>query len=133
MRVAVDAMGGDHARRVIVEEAVAAARESGVLVTRVGPSDLLRTALSPYPDAARLDLRLADGDEVVERGESPAQALRRKPRASITVAADLVARGEAAALFSAGNTGATVLAVRAAEGLGARLAQELQTMQETSS
>ena len=50
-------------------------------------------------------------------GESPAQALRRKPRASIKVAADLVARGEAAALFSAGNTGATVLAAYAGFGL----------------
>ena len=42
--------------------------------------------------------------------ESPAAALRRKPSASIRVAAELVARGEAAALFSAGHTGATVMA-----------------------
>ena len=117
MRVAVDAMGGDHAPRAVVEGAVAAARESGVPVTLVGPSDLLRAELSPYPDAARLDLRLVDADEVVGMEESPAQALRRKPRASIIVAADLVARGEAAALFSAGNTGATVLAAHGAFGL----------------
>jgi glycerol-3-phosphate acyltransferase PlsX len=49
--------------------------------------------------------------------ESPAAALRRKPRASIKVAADLVARGEAAALFSAGHTGATVMAAHAAFGM----------------
>jgi glycerol-3-phosphate acyltransferase PlsX len=49
--------------------------------------------------------------------ESPAAALRRKPRASIGVAADLVARGEAGALFSAGHTGATVMAAYGAFGM----------------
>ena len=49
--------------------------------------------------------------------EAPAAALRRKPRASIRVAAELVARGEAAALFSAGHTGATVMAAHAAFGM----------------
>jgi glycerol-3-phosphate acyltransferase PlsX len=117
MRVAVDAMGGDHAPRVVVEGAVAASRESGVPVTLVGPSGLLQAQLSEFPDAARLDLRVVDADEAIGMGESPAQALRRKPRASVTVAADLVARGEAAAIFSAGNTGATVLAAHAAFGL----------------
>ena len=117
MRVAVDAMGGDHAPRVVVEGAVAAARESGVRVTLVGPTDLLQAELSLYPDAAHLDLRLVHADDVVGMGESPVEALRRKPRASITVAADLVARGEAGALFSAGNTGATVLAAHGAFGL----------------
>ena len=52
--------------------------------------------------------------------EAPAAALRRKPRASIRVAADLVARGEAAALFSAGHTGATVMAAYAAFGMHSR-------------
>src|SRR5205085_3822060 len=49
--------------------------------------------------------------------ESPAAALRRKPRASIRIAAELVARGEAAALFSAGHTGATVMAAHSAFGM----------------
>ena len=51
--------------------------------------------------------------DVVTMAESPAAALRRKPRASIKVAAEAVARGEAAALFSAGHTGATVMAATA--------------------
>jgi glycerol-3-phosphate acyltransferase PlsX len=49
--------------------------------------------------------------------ESPTQALRRKPRASVKVAAELVASGQAAALFSAGHTGATVMAAHAAFGM----------------
>ena len=49
--------------------------------------------------------------------ESPALALRRKPRAAIRLAAEAVARGEAQALVSAGQTGATVLAAHAAFGM----------------
>jgi glycerol-3-phosphate acyltransferase PlsX len=49
--------------------------------------------------------------------ESPAAALRKKPGASIKVAADLVARGDAAALVSAGHTGATVMAAYGAFGM----------------
>jgi glycerol-3-phosphate acyltransferase PlsX len=48
--------------------------------------------------------------------ESPVAALRRKPRASIKVAAEAVARGDASALFSAGHTGATVVAAYGAFG-----------------
>ena len=50
-------------------------------------------------------------------GESPSAALRRKPGASIRVAAGSVARGDAAGLFSAGHTGATVMAAHAAFGM----------------
>jgi len=46
--------------------------------------------------------------------ESPSAALRRKPGASIRIAAQTVARGDAAGLFSAGHTGATVIAAHAA-------------------
>jgi glycerol-3-phosphate acyltransferase PlsX len=49
--------------------------------------------------------------------EGPSQALRRKPRASIKIAAEAVRDGRADALFSAGHTGATVLAAHAALGL----------------
>ena len=49
--------------------------------------------------------------------ETPVAALRRKPGASIKVAAEVVARGDASALFSAGHTGATVMAAHGAFGL----------------
>jgi glycerol-3-phosphate acyltransferase PlsX len=48
--------------------------------------------------------------------EAPAAALRRKRRASIRVAAECVARGEAVALVSAGHTGASVMASYSAFG-----------------
>ena len=106
MRVAVDAMGGDRAPRVVVEGAVAAVRETGVGVTLVGAPDVLRAELDRVVGSAALDITIAPAAEVVGMGEAPARALRRKPQASIKVAAELVANGEADALFSAGNTGA---------------------------
>ena len=117
MRVAVDAMGGDRAPRVVVEGAVAAVRETGVGVTLVGAPDVLRAELDRVVGSAALDITIAPAAEVVGMGEAPARALRRKPQASIKVAAELVANGEADALFSAGNTGAIVLAAYTALGL----------------
>ncbi len=117
MRVAVDAMGGDHAPGRPVEGALAAARNLGLGVDLVGRADLIDAELKRHPDAGNLDIRVIDAPDVVEMSESPAKALRRKPRASIRVAADHVAAGHAIALFSAGHTGASVVAAYAAFGM----------------
>ena len=117
MRIAVDAMGGDHAPARPVEGALAAARHLGLGVDLVGRTDLIRIELERHPDAAALDVRVIDASDMVDMAESPARALRRKPGASIRVAAEHVAKGEASALFSAGHTGATVLAAHAAFGM----------------
>jgi len=117
MRVAVDAMGGDHGPAVVVSGAIAAARQADVGVTLVGDAGALRAELARQPDAARLDILIEHAADAVGMGERPAEALRRRPQSSIRVAADLVARGSADALFSAGNTGATVLAAYTGFGL----------------
>ena len=115
-RIAVDAMGGDHAPVRVVDGAVAAARQ-GVPVTLVGRRAAVEAALAAHADAAGLDVAVVDAPDVVAMGEAPAMALRRKPDASIRVAARLVADGEAAALVSAGHTGATVVAAHAVFGM----------------
>jgi glycerol-3-phosphate acyltransferase PlsX len=115
--IAVDAMGGDHAPGVIIEGALAAARHLDLQVTLVGQAPALREALATHGDAATLPIAVVDAPDVIEMSEAPAAALRRKPRASIRVAAELVARREAAALFSAGHTGATVMAAHGAFGM----------------
>jgi phosphate acyltransferase len=115
--IAVDAMGGDHAPEAIIEGAVAAARHLDIRVALVGQTLALQDALSAHPDAATLPISVVDAPDVIEMAEPPMAALRRKPRASIRVAADLVACGEAAALFSAGHTGATVMATYSAFGM----------------
>jgi phosphate acyltransferase len=117
IRIAVDAMGGDHAPAVIVEGAVAAARHLDVRIALVGPTAALHEALAAAPDWQDLPIDVVDAPDVVTMSESPTAALRRKPKASIRVAAEMVARREAAALFSAGHTGATVMAAYSAFGM----------------
>jgi phosphate acyltransferase len=115
--IAVDAMGGDDAPRHVVDGAVAASRDADLGVVLVGPSARIDDELRRHPDAARSRIRILDAPEAVTMGESPSAALRRKPGASIRVAADSVARGDAAGFFSAGHTGATVMAAHAAFGM----------------
>jgi len=117
MRIAVDAMGGDHAPARPVDGALAAARHLGLGVDLVGRADLIRAEIQRHPDAGTLDVRVIDAPDVIDMAESPARALRRKPGASIRVAAEHVAAGQASGLFSAGHTGATVLAAHAAFGM----------------
>ena len=116
MRIAVDAMGGDHAPALVVDGALAAARQ-GIGVDLVGRTDSVRQELARHEDVDSLDVRVIEAPDVIEMAESPAQALRRKPKASIRVAAELVAKGEAAALISAGHTGAAVVAAHGVFGM----------------
>ena len=115
--VAVDAMGGDYAPRHLVDGALAAARHFDLGVALVGRSALLEREVRRHPEIDRSRIRVVEAADLIAMTESPAAALRRKPAASIRVAADLVARGDAAALFSAGHTGATVMAAHAAFGM----------------
>jgi phosphate acyltransferase len=117
MHIAVDAMGGDHAPRVVVAGAAEAVRTAGVGVVLVGDADLVRSELARIPDSSSLDIRVVHAADAVGMGESPVRALRRSRSTSIRVAADLVATGQAVALYSAGNTGATVVAAHGAMGL----------------
>src|SRR5262245_41084325 len=117
MWVAVDAMGGDAAPGSIVDGAVAATRHFDLGVVLVGPAVRIESELARHPDHDRERVRVLHAEAVVEMAESPATALRRKPNASIRVAAETVARGDAAALFSAGHTGATVMAAHGAFGM----------------
>ena len=116
--IAVDAMGGDQAPGHVVEGALAAARHFELGVALVGPAERLHAELERYESGAvPQHVRIVDASAVVDMAEAPAAALRRKPNASIKIAVDLVARGEAAALFSAGHTGATVMAAHGAFGM----------------
>jgi glycerol-3-phosphate acyltransferase PlsX len=108
--IAVDAMGGDHAPGPVVDGALAAVRHDDLGVILVGSADRISDELSRHPDRDPARVRIEAADAVVSMGESPTSALRRKPAASIKVAAEVVARGDAAGLVSAGHTGGTVMA-----------------------
>ena len=116
MRIAVDAMGGDDAPRTVVHGAVTAAREDGLALTLVGARAVLEDELARFPEVDSLSIRILDAPDVVGMAES-ALAVRRRPGASVRVAAEQVAAGEAAALFTAGHSGAAVIAAHGAFGL----------------
>jgi phosphate acyltransferase len=107
VKIAVDAMGGDHGPAVVVEGAVGAAREFGVPVILVGDRQAIETELSRL-GARSLALEIRHASEVVGMAESASLALRRKRDSSLRVAAELVRDGKAAAFISAGNTGAAM-------------------------
>ena len=107
MRIAVDAMGGDYGPATVVEGAVMAARELGVELILVGDRERVETELA-RKSARGLPLRLYHASEAVEMEESPAVALRRKRDSSIRVCFDLIKKGEAYAMVSAGNSGAVM-------------------------
>ncbi|MEI6245868.1 MAG: phosphate acyltransferase PlsX [Acidobacteriota bacterium] len=114
--IALDCLGGDGAPRVVVEGAVEAVR-AGVGVILVGPADVLREELARAGAGDLANLTIEDAPEGVTMDESPLAAMRRKPRASIRVACELVASGAAAAVYSAGHTGASLLAAHSAFGV----------------
>lgn len=107
VNIALDVMGGDHAPDAIVEGAVMAARETGVGVTLVGDEVIVRAALSRHATDG-LNLSVVHASQQVEMHESPSSVVRRKRDSSIWVATRLVKTGEASAVVSAGNTGASM-------------------------
>jgi len=115
-RIAIDAMGGDYAPQTIIDGALEAARHLPVGLTLVGARAAIERELARHRDAATLDIQIVEAADVVGMEESPAVALRRKPQSSIRLTAAAVASGQAAAMFSAGNTGATVMAAHGAFG-----------------
>jgi len=116
IRIAVDAMGGDHAPEEIIEGAVLAAQKDGVEITLVGPTDILEKELAKYDFSGNLPIRCVHASDVIREGEPPALSVRRKPNCSIVVATKLVKAGEADAVVSAGSSGA--VAVSAIQYLG---------------
>ena len=110
MRIAVDAMGGDHAPREIVRGAIDYALSSTDEVILVGDVPRLEREIAGYGKGTPGNIRLADAPEVIGMGEHPATALRTKRRSSIVVATNLVKDGDADAVVSAGSTGATMAA-----------------------
>jgi glycerol-3-phosphate acyltransferase PlsX len=107
MKIAVDAMGGDHGPTVVVEGAVVAQREFGVSVILVGDQAAIERGLARL-GAHGMAIEIRHASQVVGMAESPSQALRRKRDSSLRVAAELVRDGHASAFVSAGNTGAAM-------------------------
>jgi len=110
MRIAVDAMGGDHAPSEVVRGALDYAGRGPDQVILVGDVSRIERELSDLGRTRPSNMTLVDAPEVIGMGEHPATAVRTRKRASIVVATDMVRDGTADAVVSAGSTGATMAA-----------------------
>lgn len=104
LRIAVDAMGGDRAPGPVVEGALEAAEELGVEILLVGQKEVVEGEIARH-SAAPSNLKVVPASQAVAMSESPSAALKKKDT-SIKVAFELIKRGEAHAMVSAGNSGA---------------------------
>lgn len=113
MRIALDAMGGDHGPATVVPAAVAALRQHPDLhLILVGKEEALEKALASYNGVRSDRLAIRHASQEVGMDDVPSQALRTKKDSSMRVAIDLVKAGAADACVSAGNTGALVATAR---------------------
>jgi glycerol-3-phosphate acyltransferase PlsX len=109
--IALDAMGSDSAPRPEVEGAILASREFEVRVLLIGQPPALKTELARHSKRGA-EIEIVPASEVIAMGDPPLQAYRKKKDSSMHVAARLVKSGDAAAMVTAGNTGAAMAAAR---------------------
>ncbi len=106
--IALDCMGGDNAPGEIVKGAVLAANENkDMLIKLVGREDEIKKELEKYPSSDKLEI--VDAKEVIETGEPPVAAIRKKKDSSLVKCMYMVKKGEADAMVSAGSTGANLV------------------------
>ncbi|GIO53114.1 phosphate acyltransferase PlsX [Paenibacillus cineris] len=107
MRIAIDAMGGDHAPECNVEGALAAAAEwKDTQIVLVGDEQRLLPLLKQGGGTVPSNLTVHHAGEVIEAEDEPVKAVRRKKDASMVVAGRMLKEKQAEAMISAGNTGA---------------------------
>ena len=110
MRIALDAMGGDRGPEELVSGALLALRGADIEVALVGDETVLRSVLRAKGVAEGPSLSVVHASQIVEMSDNAVDAIRKKKDSSILVACDLVARDQAAAVVSAGHSGATLAA-----------------------
>ena len=109
IRISLDAMGGDNAPVSTVEGALSALKINPELhVILVGKEEQISSLLKGADyDSSRLSV--VNADEIIETGEHPVEAIRKKKNSSLVVGMKLVHDGEADAFVSAGNSGALMV------------------------
>jgi glycerol-3-phosphate acyltransferase PlsX len=107
VRIALDAMGGDHGPAVVIPgAALAQARHPDTAFVFFGAAPAIEAALAAYPQLKAAS-RIVHTDVAVKMDDKPSQALRQgRWKSSMWLAIDAVKKGEADVAVSAGNTGA---------------------------
>ncbi len=113
LKIAIDAMGGDHGPQVVIPAAISALQKHhDVELILVGDETTLQAALAQLNPADKARLHIHHASQIVAMDESPQTALRSKKDSSMRVAINLVKEDVAAACVSAGNTGALMATAR---------------------
>lgn len=106
MKIAIDAMGGDHAPKSVVLGAMEAIKNiENLHITLVGKESEINKYLTD-----KKNITILHTDEVITAEDEPVRAVRRKKNSSLVLAAQEVKEGRADACLSAGNTGALMSA-----------------------
>ena len=109
IKVAVDAMGGDHAPLEVVKGAVEAIKtREDIKVFLVGQEELVKKELEQYTYKPE-QIEVVDAKEVIETAEPPVNAIRKKKQSSIVLGMNMVKKNEADAFVSAGSSGAILV------------------------
>ena len=116
IRIAVDAAGGDHGPSNIVAGALLAARHLNFDLVLIGSGKSIERECRRQGVSTGTNVQIVSTPDVIGMNEG-ASALRRKPKASVRLAAETVSHGDADAFFSAGNTGATLVAAHSEFGM----------------
>ncbi len=112
IRIALDAMGGDHAPSVEIEGARLALADLSPTfeVHLIGQPEVIERELAHHPGIERSRIVIHAAPDVIGMAEKPLEAVRRKPKSSLMVGIGLHAKGKVDAFISAGNTGAILAA-----------------------
>lgn len=109
IKIAVDAMGGDNAPFEIVKGAVEAVNErKDITVCLTGQETVIKKELEKYT-YNKEQIEIVNASEVIETGEPPVNAIRKKKDSSIVVGMNLVKNGQADGFVSAGSSGAVLV------------------------
>jgi phosphate acyltransferase len=115
IKIVVDAMGGDFAPHLPVRGALEASREFKTKVILVGDEREIKAEMSKH-DLAGTSIEIVHAEETIRMDEEALQAVRKKKKSSIRVAAEIIKNGKASGMVSAGNTGAIVAIMKVALG-----------------
>ena len=113
MRIALDAMGGDLGSELLIDGALLAIdKRRDLEVVLLGPENLLKEQVAQRSGSGNGTGRLsiAHAPQTVSMNEPPVDAVRKKKDSTVMVGFDLVKTGQADAMVSAGNSGATMAA-----------------------
>ncbi|HKV74796.1 MAG TPA: phosphate acyltransferase PlsX [Gemmatimonadales bacterium] len=110
IRIALDAMGGDHAPQAEIDGALLALQKlpPEFVIQLVGRPDAIEAELARHPGVDRSRLPIIAASDVIRMDDKPLSAIRKKPDSSVVVGLNLQRSGQSDAFVSAGNTGAVL-------------------------